>query len=157
MARIVSCLLAAAMAVFSSAAAAQITNASLAGTVRDSSGAVVANATVTVHNINTGVDRTVPSNNVGAYLFPSLITGTYTLKVSAAGFRDETINGILLQIDQQARIDVALQVGTVGQNVTVSGAPPLLQTEDASVGTVVGGNQVVSLPLNGRSFTQLLQ
>ncbi len=79
------------------------------------------------------------------------------MTVKATGFRNETLTGITLQIDQQARIDVTVKVGTMGQEVTVTSAAPLLQNEDASVGTVVSSDQVVNLPLNGRQFTQLLQ
>src|SRR5205814_2516343 len=128
---------------------AQVDNASLSGSVRDQSGAVVPNAGVTLRNTDTRVEHTVPTNNVGAYLFPNVIPGPYILVIKAKGFRDETITGVTLAIAQQARIDMDLQVGAVGEQVTVTNAPPLLQTEDASVGTVIGNQQVVDLPLNG--------
>ncbi|HWB84383.1 MAG TPA: carboxypeptidase-like regulatory domain-containing protein [Bryobacteraceae bacterium] len=136
---------------------AQTGNASLAGAVRDASGAVVPGAQVTVRNTQTGVARVVVTNNAGAYYTPNLIPGQYEVLVKATGFQDTTITGIQLVIDQEARIDVDLRLGSVGTEVTITGAPPLLQTEEASVGTVIGSQQVTDLPLNGREFTQLLQ
>jgi hypothetical protein len=136
---------------------AQVDNASLSGTVQDPSGSVVAGAVITARNTNTGVERSMPTNTSGAYVFPNLIPGPYVLTVKAQGFAEETIEGIDLAIGQQARTDVKLHLANVGQEVTVVSAPPLLQTEDASVGTVIDGEHVSALPLDGRQFTQLLQ
>lgn len=136
---------------------AQVDNATLAGTVRDQSGAVISAADVTVRNTATGVERTVPTNNAGAYFFANLIPGPYTVTVKAKGFGDELMQGINLGIGQQARLDAELKVANVGEQVTVTNAAPLLQTEEASVGAVVTSQQVQALPLDGRQFTQLLQ
>src|SRR5437016_9199765 len=141
----------------STACLGQSGNASLTGTVQDSSGAVVPNAAVTIRNVDTGVAHELVTNSAGLYYVPNLIPGTYTAQVASKGFKIQKIDGILLTIDQQARIDVELRVGELGQEVAVIGAPPLLQTEDASVGTVISSQQVEDLPLNGRQFTQLLQ
>src|SRR5215471_887385 len=127
-------------------------NATLTGTVQDASGAVIPNAAVTIRNVDTGVAHEVITNNAGLYYVPNLIPGSYTVNVEAKGFKVQRVEGVLLVIDQQARIDVQLRVGELGQEIAVTGAPPLLQTEDASVGTVIGSQQVEDLPLNGRQF-----
>jgi len=137
--------------------AAQVDNASLSGTVQDPSGGVVAGAVVTARNTNTGVQHSMPTNTSGAYVFPNLIPGPYLLTVKAQGFAEETIQGIFLEIGQQARTDIKLRLANVGQEVTVISAPPLLQTEDASVGTVIDGEHVSALPLDGQQFTQVRQ
>jgi len=156
--RFFPCLVVVALLAFPSVTLAQTgSNASMTGTVRDASGAIVPGAQVSVSNADTGVVRSTTTNDVGLYYVPNLIPGPYELRVQASGFETTTIADIHLEIEQQARVDVGLAVGKVGQEVTVTSALPLLQTEDASVGTVVETNQVVSLPLNGRQFTQLLQ
>src|SRR5690348_1498861 len=116
---------------------AQSGNATLTGTVQDSSAAVVPDAAITIRNVDTGVAHEVLSNNAGLYYVPNLIPGSYTVNVEAKGFKAQRIEGVMLVIDQQARIDVQLKVGELGQEIAVTGAPPLLQTEDASVGTVI--------------------
>jgi hypothetical protein len=146
------CLLA-----FPSLLLAQSGNATLSGTVRDSSGALLAGAEVTVKNTATGVRHVVTSSEVGLYFVPGLIPGPYEVRVHANGFQDRTITDIQLVIDQQARLDIGLNVASQGQTVTVTAAPPLLQEQDASVGTVIDSQHVQDLPLNGRQFTQLLQ
>jgi hypothetical protein len=133
------------------------TNASIAGIVSDPSGAVVPNVAVSIRNTDTGVARSTLTNDNGLYYVSNLIPGSYEVILEMNGFEKTTIRDIHLVIEQQARIDTTLTLQTVGKEVLVTAAPPLLQTEDASVSTVIGNKQVVDLPLNGRQFTQLLQ
>jgi hypothetical protein len=129
--------------------------ATLTGVVRDESGAAMPNADIELTNTATDEKRTQPTSDAGTYTFPALQPGLYTLRASASGFASLTITGIQLQVEQVGRQDITLKVSEVSQNVTVSGAPPILQTEEASTGEVIGSRQVVDLPLNGRSFKQL--
>lgn len=128
----------------------------ITGEIRDSSGAVVPGATVTVTSEGTGAARSATTNQAGAYTFPSLPPGTYDLKVEVQGFETESKRGIELQVQQTARIDFDLQIGNVSQNVEVVAGSPLLTTEDATVGTVIENRRIVDLPLNGRNALGLV-
>ncbi|HWB83839.1 MAG TPA: TonB-dependent receptor [Bryobacteraceae bacterium] len=132
-------------------------NATLTGTIHDSSGAVVPNAKVTATNTATGVPKETVSNSSGLYVIPNLIPGPYDVNIAAPSFQTKKIQGVTLHVDQQATVDVELTVGSVSEQVVVTGTTPILQAEEASVGTVIQGTQVRDLPLNGRYFTQLLQ
>jgi len=139
-------------------AMAQSGNATISGTVTDSSEAVVAGAEVRVANVQTGVVKTTKANSSGLYVVPDVVPGTYTVEIMAEGFQTKRFTEVHLQVAQQAKIDVKLDVGSSKQVVDVVGTEaPLLQTVEASVGTVVNAQSVVNLPLNGRFFTQLLQ
>src|SRR5579864_6924137 len=126
------------------------------GLVTDPSGSVVVGATVTVTNSQTNVSRTITTNSAGNYTFPALQPGIYDVKAEMRGFRSEVRESVELQVEQIARIDFHLQVGAVAETVEVSGGAPLLTTESATVGTVIDNDRIVGLPLNGRSFTQLI-
>ncbi len=126
------------------------------GTVRDSSGAVIVGSTVVARNEESGISRTVTTNSQGAYEIVSLPIGTYTVTASANGFSSSEVSHVVLQVTQQALIDLKLSPGSVGQNVSVSAAPSLIQTEVSSVGQVIDNKKIVDLPLNGRDFTQLV-
>jgi len=133
----------------------QNVNASLSGTVTDSSGAVVAGATVTAANEGTELSRTAVSDARGIYVLNVLPVGSYTLTVSLQGFKQAVIHGIVLQVDQQARKDITLQAGSLAQTVTVEGTAPIVQAESSSMGEVVNNQEVTELPLNGRNLDQL--
>jgi hypothetical protein len=135
---------------------AQLSTASLNGTVRDSSGAVVPSAKVALTNVATAVENTTTTNGVGAYLFADITPGRYTVKASAPGFAEQRVSEFTLAVGQVATIDFALTVGSQSTVVTVHGATPQLAASSASLGTVIGTKQVNNLPLNGRDFTQLL-
>ena len=134
---------------------AQNVYASLAGTVRDSSGAVVAGANVTATNEGTRLSRSAVSDSGGTYVINVLPVGSYTLTVSLQGFKETVIHGIVLQVDQQAREDVTMEVGSLAQSVTVESSTPLVQSDSASIGEVVNNQEVVELPMNGRNLNQL--
>jgi hypothetical protein len=135
---------------------AQLSTASLNGVVRDPSGAVLPGASVVVRNVETGVQRTTVANNAGNYVFLDLNPGRYTLQVKAGGFSEKNISEFVLGVNQTATIDIALNVGSENQAITVEASAEQLQVSNADLGTVIGTRQVNDLPLNGRNFTQLL-
>jgi hypothetical protein len=137
------------------AASAQ-TFGDITGEVKDPSGAVAPNASITATNTATNVSRTTRTNEAGIYSFPALIPGTYQVRVEASGFQPVVRSNIDLQVQQTARIDFTLSVGQTTQTVEVSGAAELLTTESATVGTVIEQKSIVELPLNGRDFLQLV-
>jgi outer membrane receptor protein involved in Fe transport len=134
---------------------AQTIDTSVLGVVTDPSGAVIAGASVTVTNNATGVKRPSTTGADGQYEIRYLVPGEYTVEVTATGFRPARAAKVVIQINQQARIDFSMRVGEVTEAVEVTAATPLLQTENATLGEVVGGERIVNLPLNGRNFTQL--
>jgi Carboxypeptidase regulatory-like domain len=137
---------------------AQQQTAQLTGQITDSSGAAIPGAMVTVTNAARGIKVVVTSNATGNYVVPLLPPADgYELTVSKTGFTGATRSGITLQVAQVAEINIALAVGSVSQNVLVTGAPPLLDTETSSIGQVIPARTVTSLPLNGRSSFRLIQ
>lgn len=128
----------------------------LSGYVLDPSHAAVANATVTVVNQNTGNSLVLKTTEAGVYRTPALEPGAYRLTVAARGFMTQVINNVDVQTGQPQGINVTLVVGTVGQNVEVSAAPPLLKTEDSGLGQTVEYHQVARLPYFSRSAGALL-
>ena len=140
---------------FSSCAFAQSTSTQILGAVADPSGAAVPNANIEAIRKATGERRTAISNDTGNYVLLNLESGEYEVTISAPGFRPERIASLPLEINQRARVDVTLKVGNVSEAVEVSALAPVLNTDDASLGEVVGRKQIVELPLNGRNFAQL--
>jgi Carboxypeptidase regulatory-like domain len=134
---------------------AQQVTASLSGTVKDPTGAVIPQAVLTARNVGTGVAAKTISNSAGSYIFPSLGPATYTLLTQAKGFEISVISGITLTVYQKATIDVVLRVGSVTQSVRVAGAAPLVSTTSASIGTVINQQQIVDLPLDMRRTSGL--
>ncbi len=132
------------------------TSGDITGLVTDSSGAAVVGATVSVVSQATGAVRRATTNSEGIYSFPSLLPGDYELRVEQQGFKTALRSNIQLQVQQTARIDITLEVGAVGETVTVAGGVPLLATESNAVGTVIENKRIVDLPLNGRNFLQLV-
>src|SRR5271169_5427916 len=126
------------------------------GLVTDPNGSIIVGATVTITNSQTNVARRTTTNSAGNYAFPALLPDVYSVRVEMRGFKGEVREGVELQVEQIARIDFHLQVGSVTQTVEVTGGAPLLTTEDATVGTVIDHDRIVEMPLNGRSFTQLI-
>jgi hypothetical protein len=148
-------LLAALIALNSRPACSQVASAELSGTISDASGAVVANAKVIATNIATNSAREATSNSTGNYLITLLPPGDYLVTVEAPGFRKLEQRGLTLQINQQASLDLQMQVGQVSETLEVTAQAPLLETESSSIGTVVNQKLVNQLPLNGRNFIQL--
>ncbi|MDQ6664969.1 MAG: TonB-dependent receptor, partial [Acidobacteriota bacterium] len=117
--------------------------------------AVIAGATVTINSPATGLARTVKTSQDGKYEVRYLVPGQYSVEAQASGFRTERTNSVTIQLNQQARIDFAMQLGEVQQTVEITSSSPLLQTENATLGEVISTERIVNLPLNGRSFVQL--
>lgn len=136
-------------------AMAQVERAAVVGTVTDKSGASMAGVEIVVTNEGTNTSLRVLTDDAGAYSVPNLIPGSYTITASKPGFRQAVFRGFVLQVSQTARLDVSLEIGNVEQTIEVTGAIPLLQTENAAVGQVIAAEAVNSLPLNGRNFVQL--
>ena len=136
-------------------ASAQAVSGTILGTVRDSSGAVVPGATVTVHNTRTGFSRTLVTDTHGEYNAPSIPTGAYSVTAELTGFKKGSKTNILVGVDQRVRIDVALEVGGMEEIVEIQAETPLLQTSSSDLGTTVVEEQIKSLPLNGRNFVVL--
>src|SRR5438270_2954464 len=109
----------------------------ISGVVRDASGGAVASAKVTLTNVATNALRNTLTNEAGAYIFPLLQPGVYNLKVEANGFDTAVMNGVQVQVQQSVRSDFSLQLGKVSNVVEVVGKPGLLDTENATVGTVI--------------------
>jgi hypothetical protein len=129
--------------------------ASLSGTVTDPSGAVVANAQVTVHSLATGADRVVTTSSAGLYVVPSLVPGDYSIKVVASGFGAYTVAKISLDVDQTVTQNAHLAVTTTAETVQVSSAASTIEAETITVGQVIDTANVQRLPLNGRHFLDL--
>jgi len=130
--------------------------ASITGTVKDTSGAVVPGATVTVKSSESGLTRAAETGTNGGYNVPSLPVGQYEVTAEKTGFKQEVRRGITLVVGQQAVVNLALEVGNVEQQVTVTAEAPLVNTTLSSTSGLVGEKEVKDLPLNGRSFDQLL-
>ncbi len=138
-------------------AGAQSTVGTIVGTVTDQSGAVLVGVKVTVTNTDTGITRTVNTDDTGNYKVLRLLPGSYSVAAETAGFKKAAVTGIVLQVNQEARYDIRMEVGEVTQEVSVSAEGAVqVQTEDATLGQVVDEKKVVELPLNGRNFMQLV-
>jgi hypothetical protein len=135
--------------------AAQLPTGAILGTVRDSSGASIPNATVTVRNTDTNLTRPAKTEKDGSYRFPELPVGHYELKAEAAGFKTETRTALTLEVTQQGVINFDLQVGAATEQVTVSSELPLVNTQDSTLGGTINEQQLEELPLNGRNYIDL--
>src|SRR5579863_5283905 len=127
---------------------AQVPTGTILGVVKDSSGAVVAGATITIRNVDTGDRRMLVSASDGAYRAVQLPSGHYEVRVEHAGFRAETQQGITLNVDDNAVINFTLQVGATQQEVVVTAEAPLVNTSNATLGGLVNEQQMAELPLN---------
>jgi hypothetical protein len=130
-------------------------NATITGTVVDTSGAVVPNAALTLTNPANGQRRDTVSNSAGAYRFANVGVGTYTLSAAAQGFQKYSKTGIVVNVAQTVEADVALAVGSQEQTVTVAADALQVQTETSEVSTLINGEQVSQLATNGRNITSL--
>lgn len=138
------------------AARAQVTTGTISGTVKDTSGGAVPGASVTVTEINKGTSSNVVTDSEGSYSAPFLIPGTYEVAIELTGFRKHVRKGVVLQVNQQARIDAALEVGTFAEATEVTALAPLTRTNSAEMGEVIEERAVRELPLNGRNFATLV-
>ncbi len=134
---------------------AQSGAASVTGLVTDETGGALPGVTVTATNTASGVTFVAVANEAGNYTMPALLVGTYEVKAELAGFRTATRPGIVLEARQVVRLDFRMSVGAIQETVEVTGSSPILQTETTTVGEVISGTTVQSLPLNGRNTGQL--
>jgi hypothetical protein len=132
------------------------TTTTLYGTVSDKSGASIPNAQVTAVNSGTNLSRTAVSNTEGQYRIEFLPVGEYTVEISAAGFKKSVEKGIVLQVNVAARVDAALDIGTMTEEVNVTASAPLVNTQNAQIGRSVENAEITSLPIVGRNVYTLL-
>ena len=148
--------LAVAALLLSSAAAAQSNAGRILGGVTDQSGAAVANATVSVTNVQTGVARNLVTDQSGQYVAPDLLPGTYAVHVALSGFKTVDRRDILLETGRDIRVDIQLSPGEVTQTVEVTGAVPLVDATGVTLGGTLSNDTINDLPLNGRNYQNLL-
>jgi hypothetical protein len=134
---------------------AQVTTGAIVGTVSDVNG-VVPGATVTIRETGKNTSATFVTDATGNYAAPFLVPGTYVIEVQVQGFKKWVRDGIILQVNQRARVDVALEVGGLEETTTVVASSPVLNTDSSEVGTVIEERAIKELPLNGRNFATLV-
>jgi Carboxypeptidase regulatory-like domain len=145
-----------AVGVLSAALAWASVGGKIAGTIKDPSGRVVANADVTLRESSTGISYQTHSDSRGLYIFPVLPVGHYELQVQASGFSGYQRTDIVLDTNAALTLDASLQVGGVAQTVSVVDNTLHVETTSTQLGQVITGRQMTAVPLNGRSFTDLL-
>ena len=129
---------------------AQVTTGTIVGTISDANG-IVPRAAVTIREVSKGTADTYVTDDTGSYTAPFLTPGTYLVEVNVPGFKKWVRGGVILQVNQRARVDVALEVGGVEETTTVTAEAPLLRTDSSEVGTVIEERAIKELPLNGRT------
>jgi Carboxypeptidase regulatory-like domain/TonB dependent receptor len=134
---------------------AQTTSGTVTGVVTDSSGAVIPGASISVTDQDTSVQRDTKSNESGVYIFPQLPPGTYSVSAKAQGFAFQSRTNVRLDVNQSVTLDFKMSAGSVSQTVSVTTAAPMLNTTSATLSSVIGHEETVDLPLNGRQFTEL--
>lgn len=134
---------------------AQERTATILGVVQDPSGGVLPGVSVTARNVQTNLSRSSLTDQAGFYRIPTLPVGRYEVSAELTGFKKFTRTDITLTVNQEARIDIRLEVGEIAQQVTVSGDAPLVETEKPTLSGLVDARRVVDLPLNGRNPLEL--
>jgi Carboxypeptidase regulatory-like domain/TonB-dependent Receptor Plug Domain len=145
------------LAIGSAYVSAQTESARISGVVTDASGAVVVEAEVMLTNVEQGTTATVITNHSGVYVLPSVKPGEYRMSARKAGFKTVDVLGVVVNVQDRLEENFRLQPGSVTESITVTGGAPLIDTEDATVSTVVDRHFQENLPLNGRSFQALVQ
>ena len=128
----------------------------ITGTIADQTGGVIAGATVTVKDVERGVSRTLTTGDSGEYNAPNLLPGTYAVRAEAKGFKSVNRENILLEVGKEIRVDLPLQPGEVSQTITITEAPPMVETTNATLGGTLSNETINDLPLNGRNYINLL-
>jgi outer membrane receptor protein involved in Fe transport len=151
------CAALAVMALSTRSASAQTFRGTILGTVTDTSGASVSGAAVTVHNVDTGVDRTTETTTDGGYLVPELPIGMYDVTIKKDGFQKSVTTGVRVDVSVERRVDAVLKAGAVAERVVVSGEElPQVETTSDTLGGVLTQDNVKDLPINGRDYTKLI-
>jgi hypothetical protein len=140
---------------FTAFALAQLPTATILGVVKDSSGAVVPDTTITARSVETGQTRTTTSTADGSYRFSALPVGAYEVRAEHTGFEASVQSGLTLTVGQEAVINITLQVGAVTETVAVTAEAPQVNTTSGSLGGLVGEQTIADLPLNGRNYIDL--
>jgi hypothetical protein len=135
---------------------AQSPTGTILGVVKDASGASVPNAAVTVMNVETGLTRTLMAGDDGAYRFPALLVGHYTVKAQQTGFKTEAREGLVLDVAQEAVVNFTLQVGTTQEQIVVTGEATVVNVTNSSIGGLINPVQMADLPLNSRNYIDLV-
>lgn len=148
-------VLAAILCFVSLPAIGQEISAGITGRITDPSGAAVVDATVTAKDVNRGTVWPTQTNEEGIYAFPRIPAGTYEVRVEAKGFKSAVRPDIRLELNQRARLDVALEIGAVAESVEVTGEAPLLSTDTTIVGSVMSSNSITNTPLISRNYIAL--
>ncbi len=136
---------------------AQVDTGSIVGSVTDPSGAIVGGATVTLTNEGTNATLSVTVGSDGGYTFTPVRIGSYKIAATSQGFQTTERRNIVVNVGASVLINFVLKPGQVTETVEVTGATPVLETQEASVGQVINSRNVNNLPLNGRNFTFLAQ
>ncbi|MEO7653049.1 MAG: carboxypeptidase-like regulatory domain-containing protein, partial [Bryobacteraceae bacterium] len=136
------------------AMAAFAQTAEITGRLTDGTGAVVPNSRVTATNSGTGIRRDTTSNESGYFNIPNLQPGRYDLTIQANGFKPVKRSGIVLAVQQVARLDFSLEIGSLQEAVEVTGTAPLVESSNAALGHVIDNKRITDLPLNGRQFLE---
>lgn len=139
-----------------SGAMAQTTTATISGVVKDTSGAVLPGATITVKSAETGAARTVVTDAAGHYSVLSLDVGSYDARAELEGFQTQVMGGITLTVGRDVHVNFTLELGTIATELTVSAEAPLVDTSTVNSSGLVGEREIKDLPLNGRSYDQLI-
>lgn len=134
---------------------AQVTTATISGTVKDETGGVLPGVTLTVKHLDTEIGRTLVTDEGGRYRVPQLALGNYEVQAELPGFRTGVRSGITLAVGQEAVVNFTLNVGEITEKVVVTGEAPLVETTSSAISGLVDDKKIRDLPLNGRSFEQL--
>ena len=138
------------------AAFAQFDSATVLGTVRDSNGAALPGVTVTLKNIATGIAVNAQSDADGDFQFPNVRIGNYRVSAELQGFSTAVAENVIVTVNARQRVDLTMQPGAVTESVVITDAAQLLETDSSGRGQVVQRQQIVSLPLNGRTIRNLV-
>jgi hypothetical protein len=139
----------------SASLAGQTPSANVVGRVTDPTGSIVPGASIKITNVDTNISQQALSNQAGDFTIPYLPPGRYSLEASAAGFRTYRHSEFTLVVDQALRLDIPLEIGATTESVTVTEAPPVLNTESGARGEVTLNQEIVEMPLDGRNFSDL--
>ena len=125
------------------------------GLVTDANGAVIPGATVTMANIDTGITTIVTTNETGNYRFSYVPVGNYSVRCELDGFKTQSVSGVRVETTAQVRTDFTMEIGDITETIEVAADAITLNTENATVGSVIENRRIIELPLNGRNIVQL--
>jgi hypothetical protein len=145
------------LAILSASASAQMDQGTITGVVQDTTGAVISGATVVLTSTDTGLKLVTKADSSGIYTFPSSRIGNYNLSATYTGFQTTVQEKVHLDVQQRLNVVLVLKPGTITDTVTVTTAPPLLQTQEGSTGQVMSSETINNTPLNGRNWVYIVQ